>query len=450
MSPKHTRRPVVQPAPPWCFPVPAVVDLDNGVRVVVYDVPGQHVWSIRVALPAALAGEPAELEGVGTIMARTLDEGSEKYDVEQMAELLERRGVALGAGVGERGLIIEVDVTRRRVAGALELLAEALLRPTFPTQQVRRHVRTRLAEIDQELAHPGQRAAIAFAAAFYPGSDRLSRPTGGTAKTLARLTRDDVAAYHARVVRPAGAVVVVAGDIGEVDVVGEIAFALRGWDSGAAPAPQAAPQPRPTRSRIVLVDRPGSVQSELYVGCPGPDRTVPGGWAPFPVLGYLMGGSPQARLDAVLREEKGYTYGVRCGFRPRRNGGLFVASGSVRTEVTVESLGLMLDILDAGRDGFPEAETAAGIAFLCHTAPGRYATADTIADEAVQRAMEGLTTGHTSQVLKDMRTLTPKRLRRAYRDWVDGTWTSVVVGDAETLRKPLRKLGRGEVTVLSS
>jgi len=425
-----------------------VTELDNGLRVVVYDTPGQHVWSLRLALQAPLAGEPVDLEGVGTIMARTLDEGSENYDVEQMAELLERRGVALGAGVGERGLVVEIDVTRRQVTGALELLAEAVLRPTFPEAQVRRHIRTRLAEIDQERTHPGQRAAIAFAAAFYPATDRLSRPTGGTAATVERITREAVAAYHAEVVRPGGSVLTVAGDIGAVDVVGEVEHALRGWTRGSLPVPPAAQRPRVKRSSIVLVDRPGSVQSEIYVGCPGPGRNVPGGWAPFPVLGYLMGGSPQARLDAVLREEKGYTYGVRCGFRPRRDGGLFIASGSVRTEVTAESLGLLLDILEAGRDGFGEAETAGGVDFLCHTAPGRYATADTVADEAAQRALEGLTTEHTTRVLQDMRELTPKRLRKAYRDWIDGTWTSVVVGDASVLKKSLRKLDRGEVTVL--
>ena len=450
MSPKSPRRPAVHPALPWVFPVPKVTRLDNGVRVVAYHVPGQHVWSLRLAIPAPLATEPRELEGVATIMARTLDEGSQNYDVEQMAELLERRGVALGAGVGERGLIVEIDVTRRHVTGALELLTESLLRPVFPEQQVRRHVRTRLAEIDQERTHPAQRAAIAFAEAFYPVTDRLSRPTGGTAETVERITRGDVVDYHARVVRPEGATMIVAGDLDDVDVVGEVDYALRAWAAGAAPLVTAPKQTRPKHSRIVLVDRPRSVQSELYVGCPGPDRTVAGGWAPYPVLGYLLGGSPQARLDAVLREDKGYTYGVRCGFRPRRDGGLFVASGSVRTQVTAEALGLMLDILDAGREGFEEGEVVGGIDFLCHTAPGRFATADAVADEAAQRALEGLTTEHTTQVLKDMRDLTPKRLRKAYREWIDGTWTSVVVGDAAELKKSLRKLDRGEVTVAPS
>ncbi|GAB78315.1 Predicted Zn-dependent peptidase [Austwickia chelonae] len=442
-------RPSVAPAPAWSFPVPQSTDLDNGARLLVYDTPGQHVWSIRVTVPAPLTSEPRHLEGVGTVMARVLDEGTHIHDAEQLAELLERHGIALAAGVGERGLIVEMDVTRRHARPALELLAEVLTSPNFPEQQVRRHVRTRLAEIEQEMNHPGQRAAIAFAGSFYAEGDRLSRPTGGTAQSVARITREDVVAYHAATVRPAGAVVVVAGDMTDFAIEDEVRSALAGWTGDAAVPSPAFPAPRPEHSRIVLVDRPGSVQSELYVGCCGPTRTVSGGWAPYPVLSYVLGGSPHARIDALLREEKGYTYGMRCAFRPRRGSGLFVASGSVRTEVTADALGLLTGVLDDAREGFRSDEVQAGVDYLCRTAPGRYATADAVADEAASRAMEGLTTEHTTEVLQDMRTLTPERLTEAYRAHVDGIWTAVVVGDASVLTGPLRELGLGEVTVLA-
>ncbi|MBW3086595.1 hypothetical protein KEM60_02823 [Austwickia sp. TVS 96-490-7B] len=443
-------RPVVGQAPPWAFPVPHIQELSCGARLVTYSVPGQHVLSLRVAVEAPLAAEPRGREGVGTLMARTLDEGSRRYDAEQTAEMLERRGVALGAGVGERGLVLDLDVARGNLAGALELLTEVLIHPVFPEQQVRRHIRSRLADIEQDRAHPGQRAAIAFADAYYHRSDRLSLPTGGTAESVHQLTREDIAAYHQAVVCPGNATVVVAGDLTGVDVAGLIDDALSGWST---PSRVAAAPSTPTRlggSRVVLVDRPGSVQSELYVGCAGPDRTVAGGWAPYPVLGHLIGGGPQARIDAVLREDKGYTYGIRCGFRPRRGEGLFIASGSVRTEVTAESVDLLLGILEEAREGFTTAEVVSGVDYLCHTAPGRFATADAVADEASARALEGLTTEHTTQVLRDTRELTPERLRHAYQTYVDGTWTSVIVGDAEALAGPLAALGRGSVTVIDS
>ena len=119
--------------------------------------------------------------------------------------------------------------------------------------------------------------------------------------------------------------------------------------AASGPASSIAARRSPTTaSRIVLVSRPGSVQTEIVVGAPGPDRSVEGGWAPYPVLGFVLGGSPNARVDAVLREEKGYTYGIRSSFRPRRAGGVFLTSGSVRADSTAESLRLLVEILESG------------------------------------------------------------------------------------------------------
>jgi zinc protease len=201
-------------------------------------------------------------------------------------------------------------------------------------------------------------------------------------------------------------------------------------------------------ARVVFVDRPGSVQSELLVGWTGPDRRARGGWAAYPVLGFMVGGSPNARIDAVLREEKGYTYGIRSVFRPRRVGGLFLTSGSVRADATVESVRLLLELLASGRDGFSAEEVQAGVDFISKTAPGRFATADAVADEAVTMALDGLTTDFTTETLEAMRDLDGERLTAAYRDWVQGEWTVVIVGDASTYADGVRELGIGDVTVV--
>lgn len=455
---KPPKRPGVQPPRTWSFPTPHRAELDNGLSALAYHLPGQHVLSVRLAVPLPLPCEPEAIEGVGTLMARTLDEGTTRWSAEEMAELLERRGVALGAGVGERGFVVELDVPKRRLSDALDLLRQALSEPAFGEAEVRRNVRARLADIEQELASPGQRAAIEFIRAFYPRSSRLSRPTGGSLTSVGAITSAALAQYHDRHLGPLGGTVVLAGDLSGVDVETELETGLGAW----AEAPgRLAPQHTPTAGRadnatgVVLVDRPGAVQSELYLGCPGPGRDVAGGWAPYPVLSFLIGGAPQSRLDAVLREEKGYTYGMRCGFRPRVDSGLFVTSGSVRADVTAEALGATFDILTAARDGFSAQETRSGVDFLCETAPGRYATADAVADEAVSRALEGLDTEHTTRTLREMRDLSRKQLRRAYRAYVgesDAQWTTVVVGDAERVGPGLQALaderGLGPVRVV--
>lgn len=442
-------RPDVIAPEPWSFPEAQRSELSNGLGVVTYDIPGQYVISVRLAVPMPLEREPREREGIATIMARTLDEGTARHTAEEFAELLERKGIALGASASESGLIVDVDVPKRNLTEALDLLSQAVREAAFPANEVSRHVKIRLAEIDQERAVPAHRAAMEFISTYFAPDERASRPTAGAKETISAITPEDLVAFHSANVQPSGATIVVAGDLSDLDVVSEVERALGSWRE----APAAVLEPRAAAratdaERIVFLDRTGSVQTEFYVGCPGPDRRVDGGWAAYPVLGFVVGGSPNARLDSVLREEKGFTYGIRSGFRPRRCGGMFLTSGSVRADSTVEALGLLFDILDRARDGFTEEETQAGVDFIGKTAPGRYATADTLADEAAALSLEGLTTEFTTASLLALADVDADALATAYKRYVTGEWTVIVVGDASLYAEGVRGLGRGEVTVI--
>ncbi|WP_427384970.1 M16 family metallopeptidase [Janibacter sp. G56] len=444
-------RPEVTPPADFVFPEPSRHTLANGMTALVHDVPGQLVISVRTAFALSLAWEPRDREGVASLMARLLDEGTLKHSAAEFAELLERRGVAIGAGISDAGLGVDMDVPVHHLGDALDLLTEALSIPAFAEDEVRRMKRTRLAEIAQERASAPHRAAKELAATYYDPAERASRPSAGTPDTVEVITREDIAAFHAAHVRPSGATVVVAGDVGQVDIVALLERTLGTWSPEATeprPMPEEAQRRATDAARVVLVDRPGSVQSEISIAGPGPDRTIEAGWAPFPVLGFIVGGSPNARIDAVLREEKGYTYGIRSGFRPRRRGGLFVTSGSVRADATIESVQLLVDILAGGRDGFTEAELVAGVDFISKTAPARFETADAIADESVQLALEGLPADFTTDNLRRIRALGSDDLQRAWDAYVTGEWTVIVVGDAATLREGLEGLGIGPVTVV--
>ena len=120
----------------------------------------------------------------------------------------------------------------------------------------------------------------------------------------------------------------------------------------------------------------------------------------------------------------------------------------MRTEVTGESLRLLLDILDGARDGLSAQECRDGVDFIRNTAPGRFATADAIADEAAALALDGLPPTFTTANLDAMSDLTDADLTAAYARFVEGTWTIVVVGNAEAYAAQLRDLGRGEVTIV--
>ncbi len=428
-------RPDVVPPLPWTFPVARELPLDNGIRVLVHDLPGQYVLSLRVVVPTTMADEPGGKEGVGSMTARLLDEGTAEHDAEELAELMERHGMVLGAGVSDGGLLVDVDVPARHLATAASVLAEVLSSPVFPETEVRRVLRNRLAEIEQERASSAHRAARELARTMWDPRDRASRPGAGTTESVSGMTREDLVAFHQRAVGPVGATVVLAGDLTGVDVDGILAGTLGQWSApGHRPTPPPVPPVRaPDAGRVVVVDRPGSVQTELSVGTPGPDRSTPDGWAPHPVLSFVLGGSPGARVDAVLREEKGYTYGIRSAFRPRVAGGSFVTSGSVRADATGDALRLLIGILDDAREGFTEVELRSGVDFISQTAPGRYATADAVADESAALALEGLPPDFTTTNLAAVRSLSRESLDAAYRRVVTGEWSVVLVGDAATV-----------------
>jgi len=316
---------------------------------------------------------------------------------------------------------------------------------------VRRILRSRLAEIEQERASAPHRAARELVATMYDPAERASRPTSGSARTIGAITREDIVARHASAVGPRGTTVVVAGDLDGLDVTALVEQTLGRWAAPGHvdPAPPSRPVAASDRARVVIVDRPGSVQSEISVGLPGPDRHIPTGWAPYPVLAFVLGGSPNARVDSVLREDKGYTYGMRSAFRPRVAGGAFVTSGSVRAEVTGEALGLLLGILEGAVEGFEAEEVRAGVDYIEKTAPGRYATADAVADEAASLALEDLPLDFPTTHLRRVAALTPEDLGAAYRSVVTpGEWSVVVVGDASVIAEPIAATGAGRPTVV--
>ncbi len=444
-------RPVVAAPRPWAFPVPTEHVLDNGMRVILHDVPGQYVLSLRLVVPLSLAVEPSGREGVAAMTARLLDEGTAQHEPEEFAELMEREGMALGAGVSDGGLLVDVDVPQAHLGAAASLVAQACGEPVFPDAEVRRIIRNRLAEIEQERASAGHRAVRELSRTLWDPADRAWAPAAGSAETVAALTRDDVVELHRRRVGPAGATLVLAGDLAGTGALDVLAGTLGQWsnpDHEPSPLP-VAPRSAADRGRVVVVDRPGSVQTEIAVGCPGPDRSTPHGWAPHPVISFVLGGSPTARVDAVLREGKGYTYGIRTSFRPRVAGGSFIAQGSVRSEVTAEATELLLGILDGARDGFTAAELRTGVDFVERTAPGRYATADAIADETAALALERLPLDFTTRTLREVAELTLDDLDAAYRRAASGEWSVVLVGDAATVVPALQGRVPGPVTTVA-
>ena len=432
-------RPAIAPATVWTFPVPRRAQLSNGVELMIFDLPGQHVVSACLVLDVPLNAEGRDIEGVATICARTLDEGTLRHDGDEFAELLETEGAGFGVDLSLSGLQAVLDVPASHLDRALELFAEAVTEPSLADRDVNRHVQLRLAEIEQAQANSAQIASIAFRAAVFEESRRAARMNGGEPETVRQVTPEAVGAFHHDHFGPAGATLIMAGDFID-DPIAAAERCLGSWGNDDQRR-VVAEEPVPAPQRTLLIDRPGAVQADVRLGGFGIDRLDPR-WSAISVASYAMGGAFLSRLNAVLREEKGYTYGVRMNFGPLRTGGSFAVQGSFRTEVVVDALAITNELIKVEGAPFTSQEVDDAVAFFTGVSPLRYATADGVADQAATQVLAGLPDDYVDRSLALLRSVTPEAATEAYRSVVHpDELTLVVVGDAERLAEPLRATG---------
>ncbi|MDK1475944.1 pitrilysin family protein [Streptomyces sp. 549] len=441
---------------PWDFPAPQRSTLPNGLTVLRCHRPGQQVVAVEVNLVAPLDAEPEGLDGVATLMARALSEGTDKHSAEEFAAELERAGATLDAHADHPGVRVSLEVPASRLERALALLADALRSPAFPDSEIERLVANRLDEIPHEMANPARRAAIALSGTLFPPSARMSRPRQGTEETVSRIDAAAVRAFYEAHVRPATATVVVVGDFTGIDLDAALGGTLGAWTGAEAQPRPMSPITADDAARVVIVDRPGSVQTQLLIGRIGADRHDRV-W-PAQVLGvYCLGGTLTSRLDRVLREEKGYTYGVRAFGQVLRSGpegtgaALLAISGSVATDVTGPALADLWQVLRTlAAEGLTDEERDVAVQNLVGVAPLRYETAAAVAGTLADQVEQHLPDDFQSRLYALLaETGTVEASAAAVNAFPLDRLVTVLVGDAEQIADPVRALGVGEVTVVS-
>jgi predicted Zn-dependent peptidase len=426
-------------AKPWAFPAPERGTLDNGLTLLRCHRPGQRVVAVEVLLDAPLEAEPQAQEGVATIMARAFSEGTDKHSAEEFAAELERCGATLDAHADHPGVRLSLEVPVSRLAKALGLLADALRAPAFDDGEIERLVRNRLDEIPHETANPARRAAKELSRQLFPADSRMSRPRQGTEESVEAIDAAAVRAFYERHVRPATATAVVVGDLTGVDLDALLADTLGAWTG--APG-----QPRPVPP--VTADDIGRVGADRH------DRV----W-PAQVLGtYCLGGTLTSRLDRVLREEKGYTYGVRAFGQvlrsaPDGSGAAMLAiSGSVDTPNTGPALDDLWKVLRTlAAEGLTDAERDVAVQNLVGVAPLKFETAAAVASSLADQVEQHLPDDYQATLYQQLAaTGTVEATAAVVNAFPVDRLVTILVGDAEQIAEPVRALGIGEVTVVAA
>lgn len=444
-----SERPAAGEPRPYLFPSFTRSRLDNGLGLILVNLPGRPLVAASLVITSGVADEPADVGGATVLMARALTEGTERYDAIRLVEVTERLGASLHAEAGWDSTSVSVDVPADRLPATLELIEEILARPTFPEAEVERLRDERLNDILQAKADPRRRAEEAFVAAIYAESSPYRRPSAGVADTVARLDAATSRAELARRFDPARMTLVVGGDLAGLDVPALAAERFGSWRAhpDAVPSVRVDASPAAAGRRIQVIHRPGSVQTEIRIGHPGAPRLI-ADYHALSVMGAVLGGLFNSRLNRKLREEKGYTYGASAGFDLRRAAGPFGARAAVNTEVTVPAVVDILAELEGIRASVTEAEVAEARDFLVGVFPLRFETAGAVAGALGGLVVQGLPDDELSRYRPAIGAVTTDDVLAAARAHVRPDDAAIVlVGDADAFLAALEAAGLGAVTV---
>ena len=423
---------------PVRFPPVPETTLPNGLELVVVERHEQPVVSVALSFRAGSSVDPVGKEGLSALVAELLSKGTASRSAEQIAAAIEGAGGSLAAASDEDFLTVAVDALSDQVPLALELLGDVTLHASFPASELELARTRAVSALALELSQPASVAGRAFAAELY-GRHPYGR--SATRESYQRITRDDVTQFAGQRLRPAGALLVVAGDVTEPQARELVHQAFAEWH-GAPPRPAAPPAP-PAKAAtdILLVHRPGSAQSHIVLGNTTIGPTDPTYYAAR-VVTQVLGGGADARLFQILREQKGWTYGAYASLQRYRGLGYWDATAEVRTDVTDSALIELLTQVDRVRTTtIPDSELAAAKGYLVGSFPRTIETANQVASQVATAKLLGLGDDYLRQYRERLSAVTaPAAQAAAARLYRRRALTIVVVGDAARLADRLQPI----------
>jgi zinc protease len=420
--------------------------LKNGLRVVVLANDKIPTFTMQmVVLSGGLSDKP-DFRGLASFTATLLREGTAKRTSKDIAEQIDSLGATLGSNSGfasltstvtSAGLVENFDRT-------LDIFADVVRNPSFPKEEVDKYKARVIAQLQQQRGIPQFLAAEQFSRAIY--GDHPASLIAPPAESIKKLTSKDLADFHATYYRPNNAILAIVGDVTLKDVLPKIEKAFGDWPKADVPATNIPAAPPPSASKIVLIDRPGSVQTVLTLGNLGIERTSPDYFSLL-LADRVLGGGPAARLFLNLREDKGYTYGAYSNFSGSKFRGTWSSSSEVRTDVTEGAMKEFMYELKRLRD---EPVTAEELENAKRAIVGSFALSleqpQALLQNVITQKLYNLPADYWDTYPQRVAAVTEVDIQNVARKYIDLDHLQVIaVGDASKARDVLAKYGKVEV-----
>ena len=437
------RPPRSLPARDIKFPPYEIQTLPNGLQVVAVLHHEQPMVSMRLLVGTGSASDPKGKLGVAHLLASLLDQGTTTRSAREMNDAIDSIGGAMGAGAGSDLSYVNMVVMKDSFEPGMRMLADMVQHPAFAPEEIDRQRQQSLSFLKVSLDDPEYLANAVFDRLVY-GFNGYGMPDSGTPATMAGLTRSDLLAFHQKYFAPNNAIMAIVGDVTAAEAFDTVRKVFDDWKPRDVARERFVEPPNSAR-RVIVIDKPDAVQTEIRVGNIGIRRNDPDYMA-LNLAVRILGGEGSNRLHQVLRTERALTYGAQADMNTRKDSGDIAAETNTRSDATGEVVRLIVDEMwRLQRERVSEAELAAAKAYLTGSFPLTIETPDSIALQVLNVMFFGLPLEQLQTFRERVNRVTVDDIERVARFYLKPDAVSVVlVGNASVFVPQLRGVGFGK------
>jgi zinc protease len=421
--------------------------LPNGLRVVLLRSDKVPTFNMQMVFLSGGLSDKPDYRGLANFTAALLREGTKTRSSKDIAEQVDALGATLGANSGLSSMtsVVNTGGLVENLDQTMALFSDVIRNPIFPQEEVEKYKTRTLAQLQFQRSIPQFLAQEQFNRAIY-GTSHPASLVAPPAESIKKLSTKDLTDFHATYYRPNNAILAIVGDVTMKDIMPRIEKAFGDWPKGDVPAATIPAAPAQGEAKIVLIDRPGSVQTVLQLGTLGIERTSPDY---FPVLmaNRVLGGGPSGRLFLNLREDKGYTYGAYSNFGGSKFKGTWGASSEVRTDVTEGAMKeFMYELTRLRNDKVPAEELENAKRAIIGSFALSLEEPQSLLQNIITQKLYNLPADYWDTYPQKVAAITAEDIQRVAQKYIDlGHLQVVAVGDAAKAREILSKYGKVEV-----
>ena len=431
---------------PYVFPKPLSRVLSNGLTVFVVEDHRLPVVTFALEILAGNCVVPPDKSGLPSLTAGLLREGAGAHTSPEISSLVDGCGGSMGASAGDDVTTAGGTFMKSYAELGLELLADIILRPRFDQHEIDRRLEQIQSGLAVNLNDPSYLVSLVSARTIL-GKHPYAYPGDGTPETIANLTRDDVVAFWKTHYLPDATWFTISGDVTAEEGFALAQKAFGAW-KGTIPATRIVlPPPAPRERKVLIVDMPQTVQTQIVIGQTAIQRKHPDFLA-LNVANQIFGGSFNSRLNMKIRAKEGLTYDASSGFEAQRQAGSFSVGTFTRTDKTVEAIRMIFELLNefkanpATVDEFTDAK-----AFLHGSFALATETSGQIADRILSAALHDLGEDYWTGYRDRLEALTIEHVRSAVQRFLEPDKLAIIaVGNAKAFSNELAAYG--PVTVI--